>query len=48
MRLGLGLTSSRGRSTLALLLGGTALPIIFARWLDASSWDDTKHWSDRV
>jgi hypothetical protein len=33
-------------ATLAILLGGSALPIIYARWLDVSSWDDTKAWSD--
>lgn len=48
MRLGLGITSLRGRPTLALLLAGTALPMIFARWSDVGSWDDTKAWSDRA
>ena len=47
MRLGLGLNRHRGRPTLAILLGGIVLPILYARWLDASSWDDTKTWSDR-
>jgi len=47
MRLGLGLTSQRGRTSLALILGGSLLPIIYARWLDVSSWDDSKVWSDR-
>jgi hypothetical protein len=47
MRLGLGLTRHRGRPTLAILLGGTALPILYALWLDTGSWDDTKTWSDR-
>lgn len=48
MRLGLGLTALRGRTMLAILLGSTALPALFARWSDTGSWDDTKLWSDRA
>lgn len=48
MRIGLGLSGLRGRTTLAILLGSVALPITFALWLDATSWDDTKSWSDRA
>lgn len=48
MRLGVGLTAGRGRSTLAILLGSTSLSGIYARWSDTGSWDDTNLWSDRA
>lgn len=48
MRLGLGLRlgSARGRSTLALLLAGTAIALLPRRWADADAWIDTLSWSD--